>query len=108
VQRDYCFTGIASTTANPAICEEVVEDYQKRNCVSRIYERIIRDIIESKSEQHALDFCKTDVEDSLQRDICFTEIAHMSTDSSICEMVIDDDLKRSCERYIGLNKERSN
>jgi hypothetical protein len=102
--RNMCMSGIASVAKDPSICAAVAEGYEQRRCLARIYERVVRDIVESQSEQEALDFCRTEVEDTLERDVCLTEVAHMSTDGSICEEVGDAELKSSCTVYIETNQ----
>ena len=103
--RDICLSGVASVAEDPSICATVAEGYEQRRCLTRIYERVVRSIVESQSEQDALDFCHTGVEDALERDVCLTEVAHMSTDESICEKVVDAELKGSCMVYIEINQE---
>jgi hypothetical protein len=105
--RDWCFTEIARSMEDTAICGEVSDAYERQSCIVRIYEDIVRDIVESKSEQAALDYCTTDVADAWERDVCLTEVAHLSTNASICDVVIDDELKDGCMRYIEFNQERN-
>jgi hypothetical protein len=103
--RDMCLSGVASVADDPSICATVAEGHEQRRCLSRIYERVVRGIVESGSEQEALDFCRLEVEETLERDICLTEVARLSTDPSICEGVIDAELKRSCMVYMELDQE---
>jgi hypothetical protein len=103
--RDMCLSGVASVAQDPSICTAVTEGHEQRRCLTRIYEWMVRGIVESQSEQDALDFCRTEIEDTLERDICLTEVAHISTDGSICEEVGDIELKSSCMVYMETNQE---
>jgi hypothetical protein len=105
--RDWCFTGVARSTKDTAICAEVSDGYERQSCIVRIYEDIVRGTVQSESEQVALDFCTTDVADAWERDVCLTEVAHLSNDGSICDAVADDELKDACMGYIEFNQERS-
>lgn len=105
--RDNCFSGVARVAKDTAICAEVGDDYEKRSCIVRTYEGIARDVVESQSEQAALDFCRTDVTDAWERDVCLTEVAHLSTDASICDEVTDAELKNTCMAYVAFNQDSS-
>jgi hypothetical protein len=104
--RDRCFSGIAIVAADTAICAEVSDDYEKRSCVVRIYEGIARDRVESQSEQAALDFCRAEVAGAWEREVCLVEVAHLSTDASICDGMVDAELKNACIKYVEFNQQR--